>query len=204
MELEEMKSMWKEHNSILGKYAAMNEELLKNTYTQKTHGVIDNLLHWEIFSLIEFMIFLLFTSVATYTLMDDVRFLLSGCFMILFFIPCIILSIPSIRLLLGISLYSQSIIDVKHSILTYKKRANQFMKIFWFIIPLIVVAFIPLGVKFVRNICLYDYPVLFLIIELSTIILGYVIAFISYQTIINRKYKIIEKNLEALEIFKGE
>jgi hypothetical protein len=204
MELEELKNLWKRQSMELEKITTINEKLLKNTFTQKTNGVIDYFLKWEYFSLLEFVIFLLFMFVATYKFMDDWRFLISGIFITLFLISCVIASVTSIKQLNKIDLFSQSIIDIKHRILIYKKRSNQSMKVLLFLIPPVIVTFIPLGTKLIRNICLYDYPVFFLILSLSVIVLSYIIAFISYQAIFSRKFKEIENSLVELEKFKEE
>ncbi len=204
MDIEEMKRLWQEQNVLLDRYAAIHEEQLKNTYAQKAHGVIDRLLHWEVFGLIFFMIVFSYTAVCTYRLMDDARFLASGGFMILFSAACIISGISSVRLLLGISLYSQSIIDIKHTILRYKKRVVQGMKIIWVLIPFIVIAFLPMNVKIARHITLYDSTAFFTVFVIVTIPLSYVAAYISYQTILKKSIATLEENLKILEKYRVE
>ena len=182
----------------------INEKLLKNAFTQKANGVLDYWLKWEYFSLIEFVIFLLGMSVATYKFMDDWRFLCSGIFISLFLITCIIGSVISIRQLSNIHFFSQSLIEIKQKVLVYKKRSHQYQKILLFLIPPVIVTFLPLGTKFMRNICLYDYPDYFLTLSAGIIILSYFIAFVSYKLIFSRKFRLIEENLTELEKFREE
>jgi len=204
MEIEELKNIWKEQDIKLEKSIILNERLLKNTFTQKANGVIENLLKWEHFSLMEFVIFLLFMGISTYKFMDDWRFLLSGIFIITFLACCIIGSIKSIKQLNSIDLFSQSIIDTKQMILKYKKQGNYYFKILLFTIPPVIVSFLLSGVRLVRNINLFDYPIFFIALSLSIILLSYPIAFISYRVICLRKLKQIENNLMELEKFKEE
>jgi hypothetical protein len=204
MELEDLKNMWKEQNSRLEKSITLSEQLLKNAFTQKANGVLDTWLRWEYFSLIVFIVSLIFISIATYKFMDDWRFLLSGIFGIGFLAFCIINEIISIKQLNTISLFSQSIVDTKQSILKYKKWVNQSMKILFFFIPLIFPAFLLLSERLIHNINLFDYPHFFTILSIGFIPLSYIIVFISYQIIYSRKFKIIENNLIELEKFKEE
>jgi hypothetical protein len=204
MELEELKKIWKEHNYFLEKNISLNEKLLKNTFTAKASGEIESLLKWEFFSLIEFIVFLIFVSVCTYSFMSDMRFLIPGIFMIIFLGSLSAFSIISIKKLSAINLFSQSIVDTKQIILNYKKASHKFLKIFLFIIPPVIPSFILLGVRFIRNINLLDYPLFFTILSVSIIIISYTIFFISYQLILSRRFKIIENNLKELEKFNEE
>jgi hypothetical protein len=204
MELEELKQLWKEQSNKLDKSITLSGQVLKNIFTQKANGEIESFLRWEYFSLIEFIVFLIFISVCTYNFMDDWRFLVPGIFLMLFLASYVILSIKEIKQLNSINLYSQSVIDTKESILKFKKQGNQFMKIFLFILPLIIPSFTLLGVRFIRNINLFDYPNFFTIFTIGSIVIAYSLAFISYQIIILRKFRIIENNLAELEKFKEE
>ncbi|MFA5015056.1 MAG: hypothetical protein WC549_05895 [Actinomycetota bacterium] len=160
------------------------------------------MLRWEYFSMIEITIFLFFMLIATYKFMDDWRFLFSGIFITLFLICCIITGIFSIKNLNNIQLFSQSIVDIKQRILMHKKLVNRSIRVLMFLIPPVIITFIPLGIKFVRNINLYDYPLFFLILSLVVIVFSYIIAFISHLTIYSRKYRTIESSLKELEKFK--
>jgi hypothetical protein len=204
MELDDLKNLWKEQDIKLGKSIKLNEKLLKNTFTQRANGVIENLLKWAYFSLIEFTIFIIFMLVATYNTLDDWRFLVSGIFILLFLTYCISVGIIDIIQLKKIDLFSQSIVSIKQAILDVKKRSNKVMKILLFSIPLVVTTFSIVGVKFIRGINLFDYPVFLTILAISIIVLSYILAFISYDVLIKRKYKVIEDNLMELESFKAE
>ncbi|MGA9293302.1 MAG: hypothetical protein WBV81_11930 [Ignavibacteriaceae bacterium] len=204
MELEELKKIWKEHNHFLEKNISLNEQLLKNTFTSKASGEIESLLKWEFFSLIEFIVFLIFVSVCTYSFMSDMRFLVPGIFLIIFLGSLSAFSITSIKKLIAINLFSQSIVDTKQNILNYKKASHKFVKIFLFIIPPVIPSFILLGVRFIRNINLLDYPLFFTILSVSIVIISYTMFFISYQLILSGRFKIIENNLKELEKFNEE
>jgi hypothetical protein len=135
----------------------INENFYKQTFKRRSSGIIDYLLRWDYFSVIIFTIFLFFTLIATYMFMADWRLLFSGIFITLFLVTGIISGVLSIKRLNSISLFKQSVVDVKQKVLTYKKMVNKSTKILMFLIPPVIVAFIPLGVKFIRNIYLYDY-----------------------------------------------
>lgn len=204
MELEDLKSIWKEQNSKLEKNISLNQQLLKSTFTHKAKGVIENLLRWEYFGLIEFMIFLILMVVSTLRFMDDWRFLVSGIFAITFAVICNLSAISSIKQLSNIDLFSQSLIEIKETILNYKKRANQALKIVLFIIHPIIITTLLLGVRIIPGINLFDYPVFFMILTIAVIVISYVAAIISHQTIYTRKFRIIENNLNELQQFKAE
>ena len=204
MELDELKQIWKEQNNILEKNISINTQLLKNTFNAKASGEIESLLKWEFFSLIEFMVFLIFISVCTYSFMSDLRFLVPGIFMIIFLGSLSVFSVVSIKKLNTINLYSLSILDTKQTILNYKKASHKFLKIFLFVIPPVIPSFILLGVRFIHNINLLDYPLFFTILSISIVLISYVLAFISYQLILSRRFKIIENNLKELEKFNEE
>jgi hypothetical protein len=204
MEKEDLKTIWDKYNGKLEEITAINENLLKHTLRHRSNGVIDNILKWEYLSMIEITIFLFFMLITTYKFMDDWRFLTSGIFIILFLTSCIISGFLSIKKLNSIQMFSQSIVDIKQRILMHKKLVNRFMKIFMFLIPPVIITFIPLGTKFVRNISLYDYPLFFLILSLVVIVFSYIIAFISNQTIYVRKFNIIDNSLKELEKYKEE
>ena len=204
MELEELKKIWKEQNLFLEKNILLNEQLLKNTFTAKASGEIESLLKWEFFSLIEFIVFLIFISVCTFSFMSDMRFLVPGIFMMIFLGSISVFSIKTIKKLNTINLYSQSIIDTKQTILNYKKVSHKFLKIFLFVIPPVIPSFILLGTKFIHHINLLDHPLFFTILSISIVIISYVIAFISYQLILSRRFKIIENKLKELENFNEE
>jgi len=61
-----------------------------------------------------------------------------------------------------------------------------------------------LGVRFIRKINLLDYPVFFTILSINIVIISYAVAFISYQLILSRRFKIIENNSKELEKFNEE
>jgi len=204
MELEELKQIWKEQSKKLSESLALNEKMLKNVFSRKANGEIEKLIGWNYFSSIEFIIFLVFVLIATYKFMDDWRLLLPGIFLILFFVLCIVDAVKSIRELNGINLFSQSIIDFKQCILKYKKRSNKSMRLLLFIIPPLIPSFILLGVRFIRNINLLDYPNFFITLTIVTILLSYPVAFLSNQLILSRKFRSIENNLAELEKFKEE
>ena len=204
MELDELKQIWKEQNNILEKNISINTQLLKNTFNAKASGEIESLLKWEFFSLIEFMVFLIFISVCTYSFMSDLRFLVPGIFMIIFLGSLSVFSVVSIKKLNTINLYSRSIVDTKQTILNYKKSSHKFLKIFLFVIPPVIPSFILLGIRFIHNINLLDYPLFFTILSVSIIIISYTIFFISYQLILSRRFEIIENNLKELEKFNEE
>lgn len=202
MKKEELKTIWNDYNSRLEKVISINEKLIKNTLKQRSNGVIDRMLKWEYFSLIEFTIFLIFTLIATYRSMNDWRFLLSGIFVTLFLIYCITVNIIDMRQLNDIQFFSQSIVDIKQKLLRHKKRDNQFIKIFIFLIPLIIITLIPLGAKFIRDVNLYDKPLFFIIFSFVMIVISYIIFFVSNRLVFSRELKIIENSLEELERFK--
>ena len=131
MELDQLQQIWKEQNRFLEKNITLNEQLLKNTFTQKANGEIERLLRWEFFSLIEFLVFLVFMSVCTYNFMSDMTFLIPGIFLIIILVSLSVFSIVSIKKLNAINLFSQSIFDTKQIILKYKKASYKFLKIFF-------------------------------------------------------------------------
>jgi hypothetical protein len=204
MELEDLKQIWKEQNSILEKGIALSEQALKSAFKQKANGEIEKLLVWEYISLIEFVVFLIFISVSTYKFMDDWRFLIPGIFLIVFYALCTIFSISEIKQLNNLDLFSKSIIDTRQAFLKRRKQDNQIMEIFLFIIPLVIPSFILLGVRFVRNMNLLDYPDFFTILSVGSIVVSYPAVFIAYQRICLRRYRIIENSLMELERFKEE
>lgn len=204
MELEYLRNIWREQDLKLNESVKLSEKILKKTFTQDANGVIENLLKWEYFSLIEFVVFILFMGISTYKSMEDWRFLWSGIFINAFLAGCITVSINEIRILNSIDLSSQSIVDTKQVILKFKKRSNYFMRTFLFIVPPVVVTFLLVGVRFVRNINLFDYPVFFAILSTCIIVLGYIIIFISHRILFLRKFRLIENSLAELEEFKAE
>jgi hypothetical protein len=88
--------------------------------------------------------------------------------------------------------------------LKYEKQGNRDMKALLFILPPIIPSFTLLGARFIRNINLLDYPDFFTIFSIGSIVLSYAIAFISYQRICLRRFRMIENNLMELEKFKEE
>lgn len=120
MEREDLKIIWDKYNSKLEEITAINENLLKQTFRQRSNGVIDHMLTWEYFSLIEITVFLFFMLIATYKFMDDWRFLFSGIFITLFLICCIIIGVLSIKQLNSIQLFSQNIVDIKQRVLMHE------------------------------------------------------------------------------------
>jgi len=204
MEKEDLKNIWNKYNSKLEEIRVIDEKLLKHTFRHRSNGAIDRMLRWEYFSLIEFIVFLFLMFAATYKFLNDWRFLFSGIFIMLFFIYCIIVNVFSIKQLNDIQLFSQSIVDIKQRLLMHKKLDKRFTKIFMFLIPPVIITFIPLGVKFILNISLYDYPLFFLILSLIVVIFSYIIFFISNRIIFSRELKIIESSLKELEKFREE
>ncbi len=204
MELEDLKTVWKEQDRTLNESVKLNEKILKNVFTQHANGVIENLLKWEYFSLIEFLIFLVFMVISTYRFMDDWRFLLSGIFINAFLAGCMILGIQSVRILSSIDLFSKSLVDTKESMLRFKKRSNRLILALLIVVPPVVVTFLLLGVNSIRNTNLFDYPVFFAVLSASIIVMGYVIIFIFHRTFYLRKFKSIENTLSELERFKTE
>ena len=201
MEKEEFKNIWKKYNSKLEEIRVIDEKLLKHTFRHRSNGAIDRMLRWEYLSLIEFTVFLFLMFAATYKFFNDWRFLLSGIFIMIFFIYCIIVSILSIKQLNDIQLFSQSIVDIKQRLLMHKKLDKRFTKIFMFLIPPVIITFIPLGVKFIRNVSLYDYPLFFLMLSFIVVIFSYIIFFISNRIIFSIDLNIIEYHLKELEKF---
>ncbi len=204
MELEELKQIWKKQNSLLEKSLTLSEQMAKNTFAQKANGELESLLRWNYFSLVEFIVFLIFILVCTYSFMDDWRFLIPGNFLIVFLTLCIISSVKSIKQLNAMNLYSCSVVDTKRSLLKYKQQSNREMKILLFVIPPIIPAFTLLGARFIRDINLFDYTDFFIMLSAGSILLSYTLAFISYRTICLRRFRIIENNLVELEKFKEE
>ena len=206
MELEDLKQIWKEQNRILEKGIALSEQALKNVFKQKANGEIEKLLEWDYFSLIEYIVFLIFISISTYKFMDDWRFLIPGIFLIVFYALCAILSISDIKELHNINLFSRSIIDTKQVILKRRKQEKQIMKIFLFIIPLLIPSLILLAVRLVHNINLLNssHFSFFTILSVGSIVLSYPVVFIAYQRICLRSFRIIENNLMELEKFRKE
>jgi hypothetical protein len=202
LEKENLKTIWKELNSKLKQITETSENIYKQTFKQKSNGIIEYMLRWDFFSMILITIFLCFTLAASYNSISDWRLLVSGIFASLFLIFSLIYGIISNRRLSRISFSKLSLVEFKQKILTYEKQVNRFMSIIMFLTPLVAIAFLPLGVKFVRNICLYDYPLFFLILSLAVIILSYILTYIAYQTIYKRKFKIIEESLNELEKYK--
>ena len=199
MELEKFKSMWQEQSNMLNENMNINNKLLQNTFKQQANGVVERLLKWEYFSLIEFIVFLIFMGVATYKSMSDWRFLVSGLFIIGFLVVCIVATILNIQKIMKIDFFSNSIVQTKQLILEYRDKANRGMKIFLYTIPPVIVTFILVGVNYVRGINLFDYPIFFTVLTASIIVISYVIAIISHKTIYTRKFIQINNNLEELD-----
>jgi hypothetical protein len=204
MELEDLKTVWKEQDRTLNESVKLNEKILKNVFTQHANGVIENLLKWEYFSLIEFLIFLVFMVVSTYRSMDDWRFLLSGIFINVFLAGCMTLGIQSVRILSSIDFFSKSLVETKQTMLRFKKRSNRLILALLVVVPPVVVTFLLLGVNSIRNINLFDYPVFFAVLSSCIIVMGYLIIFIFHRTFYMRKFKSIENSLSELERFKTE
>ena len=204
MELEDLKQIWKEQNRILEKGIALSKQALKNVFKQKANGEIEKLLEWDYFSLIEYIVFLIFISISTYKFMDDWRFLISGIFLMVFYVLCTILSISDIKELHNINLFSRSIIDTKQVILKRRKQEKQIMKIFLFVIPLLIPSLILVAVRLVHNINLLDssHFSFFTILSVGSIVLSYPVVFIAYQRICLRSFRVIENNLMELEKFR--
>jgi len=204
MEFDQLKTLWQEQDLKLEKSITLNKHILKNTFTQKANGMIESLLKWGYFSLIEFIVFIIFIGIATYNTIDDWRFLVSGILIIAFLTYYIYVTIIDIKQLNKIDLFSQSIVVARQALLECKKRSNDLMKTLLFSIPFVVTAFPIVGVKFVRGINLFDFPIFLTTLAISIIILSYIIAFISYDVLVKRKHSVIENNLMELESFKGE
>jgi hypothetical protein len=204
MELENLKTVWKEQDRLLNENVRLNERILKNTFTQHANGVIENLLRWEYFSLIEFAVFLVFMGIATFRSMHDWRFLISGAFITAFLASCMAVGIQSIRILTSIDLFSQSIVETKQAILRFKRRSNNLILALLFAVPPAVITFLLLGVSFVRGINLLDFPVFFAVLSSGIIVMGYVIVFIFHRTFYLRKFTSIENSLAELEGFTSE
>ncbi|MBA7486154.1 hypothetical protein ES705_21397 [subsurface metagenome] len=204
MELENIKNKWKELDKMLEESVKLNEKLLKNTFTQKANGAVESFLNWAYFSLIEFTVLIIFMVMATYNSMDDWRFLVSGIFIISFLTYFIYVTIMDIKQLKKVDLFFQSIVANRQAILNCKKRGINGMKILLFSIPLVVPTFPIMGAKFIRGLNLFDFPVFLTIMAISMIVLSYILAIISYDVLVIRKYKVIENNLKELESFKEE
>jgi hypothetical protein len=204
MELEDLRAVWKEQDRLLNETVRFNERILKNTFSQHANGIIENLLKWEYFSLIEFAAFLVFMGIATYKSMNDWRFLISGLFITAFLAGCIVVGIQSIRILNSIDLFTRSIVETKQTILRFKQRSNKSIFALLIVVPPVVVTFLLLGVNLVRNINLLDYPAFFAVLSSCIVAMGYVIVFVFHRTYYLRKFTSIENSLVELERFKTE
>lgn len=204
MESDNLKTIWMQQDAKLNDSMKLSSKILKNTFKQQANGVIENMLKWEYFSLIEFFVFLIFMGISTYKAINDWRFLVSGIFIISFLVLCIAVTIKGIQQLNTIDLFSRSIIDTKQIILKYNKQAQYNTKIFFYSIPPVIITFLLVGVNFVRNINLFDFPILLAVLSVCIITISYIILSISYKTLYLRKIKLIENSLAELEKFREE
>ena len=204
MELDNLKSIWQEQDVKLNENMKINKKILNNTFKQQSNGVIEYFLKWAYISLIEFVIFMILIGIGTYSAMNDWRFLIAGIFNVIFFILCIAVTVKGIQKLNSIDLFSKSIIETKRVLLDYKKQENFFKKIFTYVIPPVIISFLLVGVNFVRKINLFDYPVLFVVLATSIIVISYILLQIFHRTLFLRKFKLIENSLDELEKFEDD
>jgi hypothetical protein len=204
MELDELKTAWKQYDQKLSESIKVNEELLRAINLDRIKRELNTPLNVEIISIIIGFAFILFLISSTIKNIGELKFFIPGLLTSIISFIAILLSAKKIRLLSSIEIFSTPIVELQKTILLVKIKILQYKKIEFSLAPFFGLFLAPILIKSLKNIDIYNNSIRYIFALFIGLGIGYPLAIWIYKHWYQRKLNMVEKLLKDTNKFEKE
>lgn len=202
MELDELKTAWIAYDKKLNENLELNERLLRKLNLENSKRQMNVPFVYELTNIVMNILFFLVLASATIRFSDNTLFLIAGIISLLSVAWFFYLGVIRYRMLTAIDYYSNSLVSIQKSILEIKKKYLKYMKVEFYLFPIMIVFSLPVLMMLVHKINLFENFSMYLYATAISLVIGYPFAFWLYNLIYKKKIKNTELFLEEIAQFE--
>jgi hypothetical protein len=204
MELDEFKQIWSQYDKKLNENLKFNEKLLRRMNLSRARQELQKPLIYELISTTVIFFTVVFASVFSIRLIEEIQFSITGFVGVLIGIIYLIFSIMKVNRFVKIDYYNSSIVKLQKDLSLLNTFILGLRKIETIILPFLVITILPIAFKAVHNINIFGNLLLF-IIEAGIILgISYPVGFWINRKFYDKKIKDAQMFLKEIESFEKE
>jgi hypothetical protein len=170
MELEELKKTWAQYDQKLSENLKLNEELLRSINFEKYSHALKKPYYLELFSIaVESFMFIIVT-ISSIRMIGEFQFSIPGFAGALLCMISMIFSIITVKRIEKLFVCDSSIIEHQKELLRLKAFVLRIRRFAYIIAPLLGLLIMPVFIKTVSNLNIYDRPEFLLLICFSVVL----------------------------------
>ncbi len=203
MELDELKRKWTEYDKKLNENLKLNENVLRKMNLDKSRNKIRKHIILEVINIgIQFPM-AIFLSYISIQLLNEPEFSIPGFIALLLLLYSIISSAIKTNVFLKMDYYNFPITELQKQLTDLKTTFLWFRKIELIFLPLLIVSIIPILLKSLAGINVYENLFVLLSGVALLLVFSYSVAYFSNCSL-NRRLKESKMYLKEIENFKKE
>jgi len=198
MESNDIQELWAKYNEKLDQHLKFNSNLLRKINLDKSKKEFNKSFYYEILNLSIVILIVIITGGRSFQYLDNTPIYLSFILSALIGIAYSTLSVIKIQKFSKINFYSNaSIINYQKQITDLRKTVLRYKKIELFLMPLLLIAIIPVASMLAHNINIFDDLTRFI----ATVIIGLIIG---YPAVLWLYKQLYENKLQNIMTFLDE
>lgn len=204
MELEDLKQVWSDYDKKLTKNLKINNELIRKMNLNNAKSTMDTPKRIEIVNVIFGFAFVLFVIHYTMKFAADYRLIISGVLTSIWFTISMILSIRLLNCITKVDFYKDSILKIQKQLNGFRKMYYIEKKYGLYTGPILVISMIPITVKALTGIDVFQVPIRYAIAVGLCLIVGYPVSIWTYKNCYENKMIDTDRFLEEITSFEEE
>jgi hypothetical protein len=204
MELDEFKQIWSQYDKKLNENLKFNEELLRKMNLSRARQELQKPLIYELISTTVIFFTIVFASVFSIRLIEEIQFSITGFVGILIGTFYLIFSIMKVNRFVKIDYYGSSIVKLQKDLSILNTFILRLRKIETIILPFLVITILPIAFKAVHNINIFGNLLIFIIEVVIILGISYPVGFWINRNFYDKKIKDAQMFLKEIERFEKE
>jgi len=204
MELEDLKKVWTDYDKKLTENLKTNNELIRKMNLNNAKSTMDTPKRIEIVNVVFGFAFVLYVIFYTMEFSADYRLLISGVLTSIWFIISMILSIRLLNCITKVDFYNDSILKIQKQLNEFRKMYLIIKKYGLYTGPILVISMLPITVKALTGIDIFQVPIRYAIAVGLCLIVGYPISIWTYKNWYENKMIDTDRFLEEITRFEKE
>jgi hypothetical protein len=204
MESDEIKQLWSQYDKKLNENLAFNEEILKRMNLNNTRQGLQKPFAMELITIVILFFTIISVTAFSIRLIDELQFSLFGLAGVLIALTYLIFALMKANRFLQIDYYNSGIVRLQKDLALLKTFVLRLRKIEGILLPFLVIAVLPVGIKIINNINIFEKLWLFFAEVCFILGVSYAVGYWSNKHVYDKKLKEAEMFFKEIEIFEKE
>jgi len=204
MELDDLKRSWEQYDKKLTENLKMNEELLRRSNLDRSKRTMNTPLIYISIGVVLSAVFTLLLFRWTLICLGEPLYLICGCICMLYTLFNLVYGMKELGMLRNMDYYNAPVLELQKQLSTFKAFYNKMKKIDFYIMPVAILAAMPLVFRVIHHLNIFNYPKMFIF----TLLIGLAIAYPGliwvYRNWYDKKVKAADRFLSELQEFEKE